>query len=102
MLKSFVGIATLHGLEAFLPEHEHVVRFLSRRTRREAYRRAVCYWAVLPEEAAWEVRRQMDLGEPFTALQILDRTATDLGAILPDHCSELEDGISIHLELASR
>jgi hypothetical protein len=91
MLKSFVGIATRHGLEVFLPEHEHVVRFLTRRVRREALRRAVCYWAVLPDEAAWEVRRQMDLGEAYIALLLLDHAATELGPILPADTSDHEE-----------
>jgi hypothetical protein len=91
MLKSFVGIATPLGLEVFVPEHEHVVRFLTRRVCREALRRAVCYWVVLSEDAALEVQRQMELGEPYAALVLLDQAATEVGPILPTGPFDLED-----------
>src|SRR4051812_2659166 len=83
MLKSYVGIATQHGLEAFLPEHEHVVRELALRAYSDPGRRALCCWAVVPETAALEVAWQMDQGDGHAALLTLDRSATALGPILP-------------------
>jgi hypothetical protein len=80
MINSYVGIASQEGLEVFVPEHEHVVRFLARRAGR---RHAACYWAVMPEEAAAEVRRLLDLGEPYEALLALNLVATQIGPLLP-------------------
>lgn len=87
MLKSYVVIATEGGLEAFLPEHEHVVRELMRRAYRDPGRRALCCWAVVPETAALEVAWQMDQGDRYAALLTLDRTATELGPIVPSDFS---------------
>ncbi len=83
MLSAYVGIAKRDGLEVFVPEHEHVVRFLARRVQREGLRLAVCYWAVLPDEAAREVGRLLELGEPYAALLTLDHAAKELGPIIP-------------------
>ncbi len=85
MLKSYVGIATRNGLQAFLPEREHVVRELVRSAYRDPGRCALCCWAVIPETAALEVARQMDEGDHYAALLTLDRAATALGPILPSN-----------------
>jgi hypothetical protein len=83
MLSAYVGIAHQDGLEVFVPEHEHVVRFLARRVRREALRRTICYWAVLPDDAARETGRLLEIGEPYAALITLVSAARDFGPILP-------------------
>jgi hypothetical protein len=80
MLKSYVGIASPSGLEAFLPERRRTVRALVERVRR---RQAVCYWAVLPDTAAAEVERHLERGDRKSALFLLDRAATQAGPILP-------------------
>ena len=50
MLKSYVGIVTRNGLQAFLPEHEHVVRELVRSAYQDpGVRCTLCCWAVIPE-----------------------------------------------------
>ena len=83
MLKSYVVIATQAGLEAFLPEHEHVVKELMRRAYGDPGHRALCCWAVVPEADALEVAWQMDQGDRYAALLTLDRAATELGPIVP-------------------
>lgn len=83
MLRSFVGIASYYGLQSFFPEHEHVVRFLLKRASRDPTGRNICYWAVISERAALEVRRHLILGNRLAALTLLDRTAFDIGPILP-------------------
>jgi hypothetical protein len=100
MLKSFVGIATRSGLEVFLPEHEHSVRFLARRSLREARRQAVCYWAVVSDDVAAEVQHQMELGESFAALLLLDQGATEIGSILPATGFERQDSSSARFQRA--
>jgi hypothetical protein len=85
MLKSYVALITRNGLQAFLPEREHVVRELVRSAYQDPGRRALCCWAVIPDTAALEVARQMDEGDHHAALLTLDRAATTLGPILPSN-----------------
>ena len=85
MLRSYVAIATKNGLEAFLPEHEYVVRELVRRAYRDPGHSALCWWAVMPETAALEVAWHFDEGDRFAAMLTLDRAATALGPILPSN-----------------
>lgn len=85
MLKSYIGIATRNGLQAFLPEREHVVSEFVRSAYSEPGRCALCCWAVIPETDALEVARQMDEGDYYAALLTLDRAATALGPILPSN-----------------
>lgn len=101
MLTAYVGIATPHGLEVFVPEHDHVVRFLARRARRESLRRAACYWAVLPEDAVREVTRLLEIGEPYEALLTLDRSAAELGPILPGSAVEADAADTPAIEAVS-
>ena len=84
MLKSYVGIANPHGLECFLPEHDHVVRFLTLRALRHRRRRSVCFWAVVNEEVAHHVERELAEGYRADALFALGALATELGLILPE------------------
>src|SRR3954451_6100171 len=85
MLKSYVCIVTRNGLQAFLPEREHVVRELVRSAYQDPGRCALCCWAVIPETAALEVARQMDEGDPHAALRPPAGAATTLGRILPSN-----------------
>src|SRR3954452_11518827 len=85
MLKSYVTIITRNGLQAFLPEREHVVRELVRSAYQDPGRCALCCWAVIPETAALEVARQVDEGDHHAALLTLDRAAMTLGPILPSN-----------------
>src|SRR3954466_9089221 len=85
MLNSYVAIITRNGLQAFLPEREHVVRELVRRAYQDPGRCALCCWAVIPATAALEVARQMDEGHHHAALKTLEYAATTLGPILPSN-----------------
>ena len=83
MLGAYVGIITSRGLEAFFPEHDHVVRFLTRRAYRGGKCRALCCWAVLADVAAHEVQIDLTLGNLEAALATLNRAALELGTIIP-------------------
>lgn len=83
MLRAYVGIISCHGLELLLPEQEHVADSLSQRIYNDRSHRAACCWAVLGEVAAWEVSRQLAMGNPLDALVTLDQAAVQLGPILP-------------------
>jgi hypothetical protein len=59
MSNAFVGIISSRGLESLVPETEHALPFLVRRAYRRHPPEAVCYWAVMDEVVAEEVRRQL-------------------------------------------
>jgi hypothetical protein len=91
MWQAYVGIVSRQGLEVFCPEHTQTVRFLWQRVRRQRGQ-AACFWSVVPDEAAAQVRAALHLGRPRTALHVLQSTARDWGHLLsPDADSTAED-----------
>ena len=83
MIRSYVGIVTTRGLQAFYCENDHIVRFLNRRLYRHKPYAGLCYWAVMPDETANQVERQLELGEYVLALRTLQTHALHYGSILP-------------------
>ena len=83
MAKSYVGIITRDGLQSFLPENDHVVRFLVRRAYRRQPLEALCYWAIVADSAAEGITRQLSYGEFGQALATLHACALRLGTVLP-------------------
>ena len=80
MLKSYVGLASARGLEAFAPEHHLSVESLAARARKA---RSVCCWAVLPDDDAREIGDRLAAGESIAALVLLEAAAREVGQILP-------------------
>jgi hypothetical protein len=80
MLKSYVGLASARGLEAFAPEHHLAVQALAARARKV---RSVCYWAVLPDDDALAIDDRLAAGDARAALALLEATAREVGPILP-------------------
>lgn len=83
MNRSYVGIITHRGLQAIYHENDHVVRFLNRRLYRRRPYGGLCCWAVMPDETADQVERQMELGENLLALRTMQTHALHFGSILP-------------------
>ncbi len=78
MLRAFVGIADCYGLESFRPESEVPLEWLAHRATACRSRQAVCYWAVVGDEAAREIRSELDSRHPFEALTTLGSLATEI------------------------
>lgn len=87
MAQCYVGMVTRRGLEGLFAETEDVVRFLDRRMYRQRPYRGVCLWAVLPDEAAEQVRMQLEFGEQREALRTLQCQSLHFGSILPSACA---------------
>lgn len=83
MNDSYVGVISERGLESLIPERGHVTEFLTRRIYRTRGGNAVCYWAVLSDNQADQVCRQLSCGLYGDALRALHSLASDLGTILP-------------------
>lgn len=81
MLKAYVGIATDEGLCSLHPERDDTMKFVRRAVRSERPR--VGFWAVLDETQARCVQALFDGGLHREAMLFLDRTAKDMGRILP-------------------
>jgi len=99
MLRSFVGIADCYGLESFRPEGEVPIQWLAQRATTRSSRQAVCYWAVVGDEAAREIRSELESRHPFEALTILGSLATELVRVtsaqsIPPSFSPPEDPIT--------
>lgn len=88
MLKSFVGVASASGLEAFYPENEQVIRFLIRRAYRSPESRSVCFWAVMDDSVAHAIELMQDQGQRHEALLSICFLSDDLGEICPPHPAE--------------
>ncbi|MDZ4683587.1 MAG: hypothetical protein SH850_00775 [Planctomycetaceae bacterium] len=82
MLQAYVGIVSRQGLEVFCPEHPQTVRFLQRRVERTRGQ-AVCFWSVVPDDAADQVRTALRCGERQLALHLLQQATRDGGSLLP-------------------
>lgn len=84
MSQSYVGIATPAGLELFVPENGHVIRFLLRRAYRSNRTQAVCFWAVMDEAIADAVRALLRTGCRQDALLVIQTLAIEAGSICPE------------------
>jgi hypothetical protein len=83
MLKAYVGIAGPRGLESLLPEAEDASTSPAPRDPSGRSATSIRLWAVLPDDDAREVCRQIRSGDTLAALDTLDRSAACLGPILP-------------------
>lgn len=87
MMDSYVGIISRRGLECFVPETEHTARFLVKRAKRSTP--SLCYWAVMHQAHATEIKRLLASDNSAEALRILNAAAQSLGSILPSaECDE--------------
>ncbi len=84
MNRSYVGVVTARGLQAIYRENDHVVQFLNRRFYRQEPYSGICCWAVMADETADQVERQMEFGENQLALRTLQSHALHCGSILPN------------------
>ncbi|MDX1967093.1 MAG: hypothetical protein SFV23_07985 [Planctomycetaceae bacterium] len=82
MLRSYLGLASAHGLEVFCPEQPQAVHFLWRRARR-IHEPVVCFWAVVSAETAQQTLVALHLGGSREALDLLQRQSHDGGTLLP-------------------
>ncbi|MDA0282545.1 MAG: hypothetical protein O3B13_25685 [Planctomycetota bacterium] len=84
MLKPYIGIASVDGLDVFEREHHHVLRFLLRRAYRSKRTGAVCFWAVMDDAIARNVSDLLQSGCRQHALLIIQTLATETGSFCPD------------------
>jgi len=83
MKQSYVGLVSRRGLESCLPDDDVALGFLLRRAYGLRPTRAVCYWALLEDEAQGDIVRLLDAGEPAAAFAALQALAVSLGTIPP-------------------
>ncbi len=81
MPKAYVGIASPHGLAVLQPERDDTLSAVERYV--ELNRLRVGFWAVLGDDDACTVRVLFHRGYRREALALLDRSAKDIGRILP-------------------
>lgn len=81
MLRAYVGIASPHGLAVLHPERDDTLSAVERYV--ELNRLRVGFWAVLGEDDACSVRALFQRGHRREALALLDRSAKEIGRILP-------------------
>lgn len=81
MLKAYVGVISKDGLAVLQPERDETLS-LVRRSLRSGFER-VGFWAVLEETEARCVRDLFVGGRPQEAMLFLDRSAREMGRILP-------------------
>lgn len=81
MLKALVGIASEQGLAVLQPERTETLSFIQGKTRPGTD--DVAFWAVLEDNDARCVHALLVGGLHREALHFLDRTARDIGRILP-------------------
>ena len=82
-MNSFVGIVTPGGLDVFVPETEHAVRFLMRRLQRWRATPAACFWAVMRGDHAARVVWALEQEHASLAWSILQTNARSVGRIVP-------------------
>lgn len=78
MLRAFIGIANCFGLESFRPEGEVPIEWLAQQATTLRSRQAVCFWAVVGDEAAREIRSELDGRHRIEALTALQSLATEI------------------------
>ncbi|MBN9517280.1 hypothetical protein J0H58_01985 [bacterium] len=82
MPKAYVGIASPHGLAVLQPEQDETLSAVERYV--ELNRLRVGFWAVLGDDDACSVRALFRCGHRREALVLLDRSAKEIGRILPN------------------
>ncbi len=80
-MKAFVGVASEHGLAVLQPERDETISFVEQSLRVGPNR--VGFWAVLDDTEARCVQALFVGGRRREAMLFLDRTARDMGRILP-------------------
>ncbi|MCA9041926.1 MAG: hypothetical protein KDA65_16345 [Planctomycetaceae bacterium] len=83
MKHSYVGIISRTGLELFLPENEHLLRFLERRAYRNRPTNSICIWAVVTDSVGYIIRDLLESGLTAEAFTLLQTMADDWGTICP-------------------
>ena len=78
MLKAFVGIADCYGLDVVPPPREKCRSSGWPRATTLRSRQAVCFWAVVGDEAAREIRSELDGRHPLETLTALGSLATEI------------------------
>lgn len=86
MLKAFVGVASDQGLTVLHPERDETLSYVERSVRTGSNR--VGFWAVLDDTEARCVQALCAGGRRREAMMFLDRTARDMGRILPSGAVE--------------
>jgi hypothetical protein len=81
MLKAYVGVMSKEGLAVIQPERDESLS-LVRRSLRSEYDR-VGFWAVLDDTEARCVQALVTGGRRREAMIFLDRSAREMGRILP-------------------
>lgn len=81
MLKAFVGIASDQGLAVLHPERDETISLVERSVRTGPNR--VGFWAVLDDTEARCVQALFVGGLRREAMLLLDRTAREMGRIIP-------------------
>jgi hypothetical protein len=84
MLKAFVGIASEQGLAVLHPERDETLSFVERSVRTGPNR--IGFWAVLDDTEARCVQALFVGGRRREAMLFLDRSAKEIGRILPGDC----------------
>lgn len=92
MAQAYIGIINRFGLESFVPEREHGLRFLARRIGRNAPGEALSYWAVVNRATAERIRWELTIGRHLDALVILQTHALDFGTVLPFETQSVTEG----------
>ncbi len=81
MLKAYVGVASEQGLAVLQPERDETLSLVRRCVRNNSDR--VGFWVVLDEAEARCVQALFVGGLRREAMLLLDRSAIELGRILP-------------------
>jgi hypothetical protein len=81
MLKAYVGVCSRDGLAALQPERDESISFVARSV--EAGPDRVGFWAVLDDTEARCVQALFVGGRRREAMMLLDRSAREVGRILP-------------------
>jgi hypothetical protein len=83
MTDSYLGIITTRGLERLAIETEHAAVFLFRQTARRPQGEALVCWAVLDENTARDIARQIACRHYEDAFHRFTSKAYHLGTLLP-------------------
>ena len=83
MTDSYLGIITTRGLERLAVETEHAALFLFRQTARHPSGEALVCWAVLDENTARDIARQIACRHYEDAFHRFTSKAYHLGTLLP-------------------
>ncbi len=90
MRQSFVGIIDSSGLTSLLCENDRIIECLLQLAQR---RKGVCFWAVVDDAVAWQIRRELDEGNRIEALHALRCHASELGQILPSPSVPIDESV---------